>query len=414
MYPTISPSADDRRGPRSYIARVTLEAHRRTLTTALRPPVLDAVAAGTFTVGSLIIGVSQGGGPGYIVAEAAVGLTVLGRRRRPVLICTVALGAALIGRALQPPGHNGVGLIVLAFLLDFYFLGFAAQARSWRHRVAPLALVSGLLVLEALLDRNGVGAGLTSWTIFGGLPFAAGWAVSTRVALADALSEENVWIRREQDERLASLAREERARIARELHDIVAHSMTVMVVQAAAARSVADHDQVAAMNALATVEQCGRKGLTEMRHLVSVLQGGVAGEAAGGGALSDVLGLVERTRATGLPVEFELWGAAREVPPGVDLAAYRVVQEALTNAVKHAGPATVRVSVTYSESTLAVEVVDDGRRADPPKPSVDGGRGLVGMRERVELYGGNLIAFRRGEGAGFLVRAELPIGGAAP
>lgn len=389
--------------------RVTLDAHRRDLPTARRLPVADIAAAGLLAVASLIVGISQGGGPVYVVAETAACLTVVGRRRRPLLSTTVALSAALLGRAFYPPTGNGVVIVVVAFLLDLYCLGFAAQTWSWPERIAPLALVTASLVLDAFLDRHGVGDALMSWTLFAGLPFAAGWAISTRAALAEALSQENAWIQREQDERVASLARQERARVARELHDIVAHSMTVMVVQAAAARSVADRDPSAASNALTTVERCGLEGLAEMRHLVSVLQG-KAGAGAGTGALSDVVGLVERTRAAGLPVEFEQRGSAREVPPGVDLAAYRVVQEALTNAVKHAGPATVLVSVTYGDATLAVEVVDDGCQTDPATHATGSGRGLVGMRERVELYGGELFASSRAEGNGFRVKAEMPIG----
>jgi signal transduction histidine kinase len=201
---------------------------------------------------------------------------------------------------------------------------------------------------------------------------------------------------------------EERARIARELHDVVAHSMGVMVVQAGAARLVVDKDPKGAASAMAQIEQTGRAGLAEMRRLLGILENDAETvplvPQPGLGQLDQLL---ETMRATGLPVEAVVEGTPRALPPGADLTAYRVVQEALTNALKHGGQAHAQVLIRYNGDHLELEVADDGR-GPPPAGTPTTGLGLIGMRERVALFGGSLETGAGPEG-GFIVRARIPL-----
>jgi signal transduction histidine kinase len=200
---------------------------------------------------------------------------------------------------------------------------------------------------------------------------------------------------------------DERARIARELHDVVAHHMSVMVVQASAARALGDRDPEARQEALRQIETSGRTGLAEMRRLLEILksQEGEDGRAPQPG-MAQLGALVDVMEATGLPVEVSVQGAPRPLPPGVDLSAYRIVQEALTNTLKHAGGGEARVLVRYERDAVELEVVDEA--GEPTFSAGDGtGHGLIGMRERVQLFGGELDAGPL-PGGGFRVWARLP------
>jgi signal transduction histidine kinase len=198
----------------------------------------------------------------------------------------------------------------------------------------------------------------------------------------------------------------ERARIARELHDAIAHNVSMMVVQAGAERRVLAPEQGATREVLESVEEIGRGALTEMRRLVGMLRADEDDPLMPQPGLADLPHLVEQVREAGLPVELHVEGDPRELPVGLELSAYRIVQEALTNALKHAGEAHAIVRVHYLRDSLELEVVDDGPGA--PAPAAGGGHGLVGMRERVALYGGRFEADRRPSG-GFTVKALLPV-----
>jgi signal transduction histidine kinase len=242
-------------------------------------------------------------------------------------------------------------------------------------------------------------------------------------------------IRRIRAEHAAATRRaldEERALIASELHDVVTHNVSVMIVQAGAARQVLTADPAEATAALLAVEASGRAAMTELRHLLGLLSpvvtgdGSATGPAPGGAeagqdlspqpGLGQLQPLIDRLTAAGLPVELQVGGAPRALPPGLDLAAYRVVQEALTNVLKHAGKPSTTVWLDYREAELVVEVADTGRpipAAGPASSAVPGsGRGLLGLRERTALYGGELDAGPR-LGGGWLVRARLPVDPAA-
>ena len=212
---------------------------------------------------------------------------------------------------------------------------------------------------------------------------------------------------RERDVAAREAVVEERARIARELHDAIAHNVSMMVVQAGAERRVLESKDGATQEVLETIERIGRGALTEMRRLVGILRSDDGEALAPQPGLDDLPTLVAQVSDAGLPVELHVDGERRELPVGIELSAYRIVQEALTNALKHAGDAHASVLVRYGADSLELEIVDDGR-GETLAPVSRGGHGLVGMRERVALYGGRLDAGRRPSG-GFAIRVLLPV-----
>jgi signal transduction histidine kinase len=196
---------------------------------------------------------------------------------------------------------------------------------------------------------------------------------------------------------------EERARIARELHDVIAHHVSMIVLQAGAERRVMDESD-ASREVLETIERTGRSALHETRRLLGMLRSEEEDPLAPQPRLRDVPMLIGQVREAGLPVELEIDGEQRDLPAGVELSAYRIVQEALTNALKYAGDAHARVAIRYRPESIEIEVSDDGAGG----AAAAGGHGLVWMRERVALYGGRFSA-GSGEGGGFTVRVSLPV-----
>lgn len=200
---------------------------------------------------------------------------------------------------------------------------------------------------------------------------------------------------------------EERNRIARELHDVIGHSVSIMTVQASAVRRRLNDDQASEREALETVETTGRQALAEMRRMVGVLrQSGEAADREPAPGLTELPRLVDQFRSAGLPVDVAVTGQARPLAPGLDLTAYRLVQEALTNSLRHAvSPTRAEVSIGYTSEHLELAIRDDGRRV---APGAEAGHGLLGLRERVSVYGGDLIARPRPEG-GFELLATMPL-----
>ncbi len=232
------------------------------------------------------------------------------------------------------------------------------------------------------------------------------FALRRRGERAARLERRAALLEREREEQARAAVAAERARIARDLHDVIAHSVSVMTVQAGAARLLLDEEPERAREPLLAVEETGRQALAEMRRLFGIVRGN-EGEAALAPqpSLAHLDALLEQARKAGLPVEVTVEGERRVLPPGVDLAAYRIVQEALTNARKHARPARAQVAIRYERDALELEITNDGRaRRNGEGP----GHGLVGMRERVALYGGELEAAPSAEG-GYAVRARLPV-----
>ena len=232
-----------------------------------------------------------------------------------------------------------------------------------------------------------------------GAAFLAGLAIAQQRERARQLEHER-------ETAIKAAADEERRRIARELHDVIAHSVSVMVVQAGAARRVVAEKPEAAEQSLRAVEDSGHEAMSELRRMLGVLaDNGAQAPVAPQPGVDMLDALVARVREAGLPVELRIEGDGRRLPAGVDVAAYRIVQEALTNSLKYAGGAPTSAVIRFSDEAVDIDVIDEGKTIAPS----DGiGRGLIGMRERVELFGGSIDAGRRDEG-GYAVHAHLPI-----
>ena len=273
---------------------------------------------------------------------------------------------------------------------------------AWSTRTRFIA-GTAFVFLSNLMASIGPGATLRNSTPFAVVTLVV--MLLVRRVLGDR--ERRVQLaERERDVVAREAVVEERARIARELHDAIAHNVSMMVVQAGAERRVLEPDSAPTREVLETIETIGRGALTEMRRLVGMLRSDAADPLTPQPGLDDLGLLVAQVRDAGLPVDLNVEGERRDLPVGIELSAYRIVQEALTNALKHAGNARATVNVRYGGESLELEIVDDG--AGGPARAAGGGHGLVGMRERVALYGGRLDA-GQSPGGGFAVRVLLPI-----
>jgi signal transduction histidine kinase len=337
------------------------------------------------------------------------------RRRAPRLVLAATFAAAFVNLVLgyQPTWAQA------AMLVGLYTV--AAHVPRRQSVAAAVVFFVGLVVYGVIAERmyptGNAELSAQEW-VFSLLQFVAAWFLGDlqqrRLAYTAKLEALNAQLADEQELRARWAVAEERGRIARELHDVVAHSVSVMVVQAGAARrSVAAHpDQATA--ALTQIESTGRQALAEMRRLLGLLRDGQDGTAAltPQPSLAHLDSLLAAAREAGLPVELTVEGEPRQLPAGIDLSAYRIVQEALTNSLKHAGPAKATVRVRYGARALDVQVSDNGRGA--ARVADDGHtHGLIGMRERVALFGGALEVGSR-PGGGFLVAARLPLDGGGP
>lgn len=359
---------------------------------------LDRTLAALLTVAAELQ-VWLGGGAGHhrvaaAVVAPAVTMSVALRRRQPTL---VGIGVpVLTAFELALWGDPQIVANAVAYFCALYGLAVWTPPRRF-------ALGAALLVAVDLAASAGPKVNLRS-----ALPFAVITPVVmllVRRVVGDR--ERRVQLaERERDLAAREAVVEERARIARELHDAIAHNVSIMVIQAGAERRVLERKRGPTRDVLETIEQIGRGALTEMRRLVGMLRSDTGDPLAPQPGLNDLPILVTQVREAGLPVELHVDGEPRELPVGIELSAYRIVQEALTNALKHAGEAHASVRVHYRAESLELEIVDDGAGGAAPVSS--GGHGLVGMRERVALYGGRLDAGRRPSG-GFAVRVLLPI-----
>jgi signal transduction histidine kinase len=337
-----------------------------------------------------------------IALGLAVTLPMYWRRTHPMPALLVSVGAITI--------LGSVGYRTNTLPIAVLFLTYAAAAyQPLRRAVAALAaVVAGIVIIYVAepLDFD-VGEMFFNVALFsaawlGGLAMRSrSAAAAARLAEADERAESH----RQQAARAVA---EERLRIAQELHDVVAHSMSVIAVQAGMGVHVIDDRPDQAKEALQAISRTSRATLAEMRQLLGVLRGEDGDrESVPAPCLADVDALVGRVRSAGVPVELDLDLPPDDVPLGVELSAYRVVQEGLTNVLKHAGQASAVVRLRYDTGLLSIEVSDDGRGAAASHP--DGGHGLAGMRERVEVWGGTLDA-GPSPGGGFHVLATLPYG----
>ncbi|GII61681.1 two-component sensor histidine kinase [Sphaerisporangium krabiense] len=342
----------------------------------------------------------------YLGLSALLIVPLLWRRSRPVL--TFAAVAAVsfaqwLMRVDVLPGN-------LAVLVAMY--GVASRCAP-RWAIAA-GLVAELGACLSLARWQGLPFGAyASASMFVVAPWVGGIYASVRRRYLESLEERAMRAERERDQQARIAAAAERARIARELHDVVAHNVSVMIVQADGAGYTIDSDPEKARRAVQTISSTGRQALAEMRRLVGVLRedAGPEEEYAPQPGVAELDDLVAQVRRSGLPVEYTVKGAFRDLPEGEQLVIYRIVQEALTNALKHGGPgARATVEMEYGAREILLRVTDDGRGA--AAPAGIGGHGLVGMRERVAMYDGSVKASPR-PGGGFQVAVRLPVSRAA-
>jgi signal transduction histidine kinase len=354
-------------------------------------------------------------GPAWLraVLPLVIGASLLLRRRAPLLMWTVIwAGIAVQSPFTHDPQHvlrygpapETPAPFTFALFVAAYSLGAHASLRR-----AAAGLAAAGLVVAALVNNGGLGLAFPSESnpehlILSLLQLTAFWLAGVFVRArkqAAALAERSAALQLQAEQAAAA----ERARIARELHDIVAHHLSVVVLHAAGARAAGGADP----QTLAEIEQSGRQALAETRRLFGVLRDPAEGTGrAPQPGIAELPALAGSLRAAGLEVSLSIDGDHAALPPAVNVSAYRIVQEALTNVLKHAGQARAEVTVGCADGAVTIEVSDDGP-GSPELPAQTGGQGLTGMRERVALFGGDLRAGPR-PGGGFAVRARLPVG----
>jgi signal transduction histidine kinase len=345
-------------------------------------------------------------GPRWVNAVAAAGITLplAWRRSYPAIVAPLITAFAAWQETMNGDLLQNSITPIVTLPLAVYSLGVLLERRT---ALLSFAVTMALLWLSVLVSPNDALDNFVFTLLLAGGPFLVGRIVNARVQLAHELREKARRLEREGEEKQKLAVAEERARIAREMHDVVAHNVSVMVVQASAARRMIDHDPERAREALTSVEQTGREALAEMRKMLDMLRAeDEIAALAPQPSIDELEGLLELAREAGLDVDLEVEGERRSVSSSVDLSTFRIVQEALSNTIKHAGAAHARVRLRFTDEEMEVDVVDDGSGAHPETNGR--GQGLVGMRERVAMLGGR---FEAGYGAngGFEVRATLPL-----
>jgi signal transduction histidine kinase len=337
-------------------------------------------------------------------------LPLAARRRFPGTVLALILASGLAFAALGlPPDILGVPILVAVYSV-------AAYGRRWVAVAGLAAAELGLAAVQLTPSKIGVG------TLVGNLGVvAAAWLLGHFAhnyrAYAARLEERTAELEQAREELARRAVAEERLRLARELHDVVAHAMSVIAVQSGVGAHVAKTQPKEAAKALAAIEATSRAALEELRRLLGVLrqENEPQGELAPVPGLGDLDGLLAEVAKAGLAVRLRVEGTPAPLPAGVDLSAYRIVQEALTNVVKHAGPARAQVVVGYRDQDVRVEVTDDGQGtvASVSDGRAGTGHGLIGMRERVQVFGGDLDVGPCPDG-GFRVAARLPLAADQP
>jgi signal transduction histidine kinase len=372
-----------------------------------RSPAVDVVLALALAVHSqleiwrpaLALGGADAGGAKAVLVPTALlaTLPIAWRRRFPFAVLCVVVGALAAQALLTVPVDGMSGMV--AVVVAVYSVAVHAD-RTRAFAGLGLALVAAI----AVISDDPADFPFDAFVICA--PWLAGYALRAARLRARELEAMTAELAGEREERARLAVAAERVRIARELHDVVAHSVSTMVVQAEAGETLLDQHPVRAREAFVAIQTTGREALAEMRRLLGLLRSGDRELALvpqpGMVRLDDLLG---RVREAGLAVELTVEGSTRPLPPGLDLAAYRIVQEALTNTLRHAGGAHAWVTLRYRDDALELGIVDDGHTDGNGDAD---GHGLAGMRERVELYRGELKAGSRPDG-GYAVHARLPL-----
>jgi signal transduction histidine kinase len=370
----------------------------------MRGTVVDAILGGCVAAGLLAATVVEGGpvDAGAVALLAAVAVGIALRRRYPIAVLGALNALTLVWYLGALPGR----LITLAPLIGCYTL---AAERGWRWGIAgavPTALIQILAIRVVLGDTETAGV-VPIAVLLAATAASAGTAVGYYRALLAATRAELARETRTREERARRLAAEERLRIARELHDVFGHAMAAISVQAGVGLHVIDQRPGQAREALAAIKKVCDEGLTDVKTILGILRSDASAEEprAPQGGLDRLAELVGTAEAAGLRVELRVDGDPRPLPAPVDLAAYRIVQEALTNVLRHADAHAVRLTLTHEPSRLSVRIRDDGPATGAGTAR---GHGIDGMRERARALSGHLTAAPHPEG-GFEVYAELPV-----
>lgn len=356
-----------------------------------RPARADVLLAGTLAVLALVeVAAIDRRAQGFMLA-LLMSVPLAWRCVAPLPVTLVVAGALTAFTRTSGEGNDYV-FIVVTIALALYSTGAHADLRT---ALAGLLAAAALVIAGVQADFASSASDYLFVAVLITAPWLVGRAVRRRDAAAAAAQR-----------RAEAAVGDERARVARELHDVVAHSVGIMVVQAGAAEQVIDRDPAAAREALGTIRATGKAALVDLRHMLGLLRTGGDHQGPAPQPDLDALdGLVTRVRGAGLPVEVEVEGERRPVGPGVGLAAYRVVQEALTNALKHARGSHATVRLRFEPEALEVTVIDDGGSSNG---TAGAGQGLIGMRERVLAHDGDLDAGPI-PGGGFRIHARLPL-----
>ena len=372
----------------------------------------DVALAGALlaaSVAELLAGKEEWSGPAAVEVVVAIlcSVPLAWRRSHPIAVLAPVALAALASALLVAP-TQGPFETFLALVFALYSVGVHAPTR------ASIRALSVLLVAEAaaagaalaLSDKTNYGdwAPVLVWSV---LAWLLGRVIRSRNQRAFDLEQLTAQLAAERDARAREAVTVERARIARELHDVIAHNISVISVQAAAAGRVLEGEQPVVRNALGAIETTARETVDEMRRMLGVLRASDDElTLAPQPGLHNLPALAEQVRAAGLPVDVRVEGTPEALPAGLELSAYRIVQEALTNTLKHAGPARATVTVRYGGTAIELEIIDDGAGNSARRGT---GNGLIGMRERVALFGGELEAGKQSNG-GWALKARLPLG----
>ncbi len=363
----------------------------------------SAVAAVVLVLGQLEVwhgvGVTERQGPAGVQATlyAVTALALILRRARP-LLCLVVIVVASVVEYAAVGSPEGLGVMLPALVAAYSVARWEERPRSWWG----LVLVGVQWAAWSGLDPHDTTARNHVLSLVWLAPWIIAWLVGALVRVTALAAEQRRFLR---EHRASQAVAEERVRIARELHDIIGHSVSVMTVQASAVRRRLPPELGEERQALESVEAVGREALAEMRRMVGALrERGEGPDQEPAPGLDQLQRLVEQFRTAGLAVELEVSGPPRPLAPGLDLTAYRLIQEGLTNVLRHAvRPTHADVAVTYAERELGLAVRDDGQ----PREHAEAGHGLLGMKERVSVYGGELVA--RPLEHGFELAARLPL-----
>ncbi len=383
---------------------------------SVNPHAVDAVLALAFTAAALGTVAARVGDHGAYRRDDFLGILLLLLQTLPLAVRSVAPLTAMLVSGAAISLHVGIGyqpspVGTTAALVMLYSV---ASLTDMRRAIVAALVTAAAITVYFTTDRGNPGLAGAVGTY---ATYAASWGLGIysrgRRQYTSLVEERASLMEREREVRAREAVADERARIARELHDMVGHALNLIVIQSGGAQRVFESRPELVRDSLASIESSGRQALTDMERMLGILR--PAEEAAGALSPQPGLGQVEelaaRVSEAGLPVEVKVEGTPVALPSSVDLSAYRIIQEALTNALKHAGPARASVRIRHGADNLELEITDDGQGASGERGRDEReGRGLIGMRERVGLFGGELTVGPRPEG-GFRVHATLPLGG---